>query len=151
MRKLLIGALVAGQVLGSGAPAFAQGFVPAQETQAGAFAGLRVHLSFGSATPEPLRAGLAFAPTVRTSTQDGRVRTRIAEGFEFGLRGREPAQFSLAGTPVNRLVQGRAGPGGRRAGISTIGWIAIGVGASLVILVAATAICASDSDCIGSE
>ena len=85
MRKLLIGALVAGQVLGSGAPAFAQGFAPAQETQAGAFAGLRVHLSFGSATPEPLRAGLAFAPTVRTSTQDGRVRTRIAEGGGFRL------------------------------------------------------------------
>ena len=59
----------------------------------------------------------------------------------------------LAGTRLDRLgiaPNGQA-PGGQRAGISTLGWIAIGVGAALVIVVAATAICASDSDCIPSE
>ena len=151
MKKLLMTALVSGQVLTSAAPAFAQGYAPVRDAETGTFGGVRVRVPFGGPAREPARAGLAFAPTVRTEHMDGRVRTRIGEGLEFGFNGRGAAQVSLAGTPVNRLVQGRAGPGGRRAGISTIGWIAIGVGSSLVILVAATAICASDSDCIGSE
>lgn len=151
MKKILIAALVAGQILGSAAPAFAQSFSPARDTQTGTFGGVRIRVPFGGGAREPVRAGLAFAPTVRTDYQDGRVRTRIGEGFEFGINGRGPMQFSLAGTPVNRLVQGRTGPDGRRLGVSTIGWIAIGVGASLVILVAATAICVSDSDCFPDE
>jgi hypothetical protein len=126
-----------------GAPAFAQGFVPAQETQAGAFAGLRVHLSFGSATPEPLRAGLAFAPTVRTSTQDGRVRTRIAEGFEFGLRGREPAQFSIGGRSLRQL---NAQDNGRRGRIPTGAWIAGGLVLVTVAVVVAAALVLESAD-----
>ncbi len=151
MRKLTIVALLAGQLLGTAVPAFAQGYAPVRGTEAGTFAGLRVRMSFGGATPEPLRAGLAFAPTQRTDFQDGHVRTRIGEGLEFGVVGREPLQFSLAGTPVNRLAQGRTGPDGQRHGVSTIGWIAIGVGASLAIVVAAAAICVSDHDCLPSE
>ena len=151
MNKLLTATLVAGQVLTSAAPAFAQAYSPVRETQAGTFSGVRLRIPFGGGTREPVRAGITFAPTTRTDHQDGRVRTQIGEGLEFGLVGREPLQFSLAGTPVNRLVQGAAGPDGERHGISTIGWIAIGVGASLVILVAATAICASDHDCLPSE
>jgi hypothetical protein len=151
MKKLLIAALVAGQILGSAAPAFAQTYSPVRETETGTFGGLRVRIPFGGAAREPVRAGLAFAPTTRTDHQDGRVRTRIGEGLEFGMVGRQPLQFSLAGTPVNRLVQGRTGPDGRKLGVSTIGWIAIGVGASLVILVAATAACAADHDCLPSE
>ena len=151
MKKLLAAALIASQVLGTTAPAFAQGYAPARETEAGTFGGVRVRIPFGGGAREEIRAGLAFAPTARTDYQDGRVRTRIGEGLEFGVVGRQPLQFSLAGTPVNRLAQGRAGPEGRRLGVSTIGWIAIGIGASLVILVAATAICASDHDCLPSE
>ena len=151
MKKLLAVALIASQVLGTTAPAFAQGYAPARETEAGTFGGVRVRIPFGGGAREEIRAGLAFAPTARTDYQDGRVRTRIGEGLEFGVVGRQPLQFSLAGTPVNRLAQGRAGPEGRRLGVSTIGWIAIGIGASLVILVAATAICASDHDCLPSE
>ena len=151
MKKLLAAALIASQVLGTTAPAFAQGYAPARETEAGTFGGVRVRIPFGGGAREEIRAGLAFAPTARTDYQDGRVRTRIGEGLEFGVVGRQPLQFSLAGTPVNRLGQGRAGPEGRRLGVSTIGWIAIGIGASLVILVAATAICASDHDCLPSE
>src|SRR5207237_7401950 len=151
MKKLLIAALVAGQVLTTAAPAFAQNYAPVWETETGMFSGVRLRVPFGGAAREPVRAGRAFAPTTRTEHQDGRVRTRVGEGLEFGMVGREPMQFSVAGTPVNRLAQGRTGPDGRRLGVSTVGWIAIGVGASLVILVAATAICASDSDCIGSE
>ena len=151
MKKLLIAALVAGQGLGTAAPAFAQSYSPARETETGTFGGIRVRLPFGGVAREPVRAGLAFAPTARTDYQDGRVRTRIGEGLEFGVVGRSPMQFSLAGTPVNRLAQGRTGPEGQRLGVSTVGWIAIGVGAAALIVVSAAAICFSDSDCVGSE
>lgn len=151
MKKLLVAALVAGQIVGTAAPAFAQSYSAVRETETGAFGGIRVRIPFGGNAREPARAGLAFAPTARTDYQNGRVRTQIGEGLEFGMVGREPMQFSLAGTPVNRLVQGSTGPDGRRLGVSTLGWIAIGVGATLVILITATAICFSDSDCVGSE
>jgi len=151
MKKSLIATLIAGQVLTTAAPAFAQNYAPVRETETGVFSGVRLRVPFGGPAREPVRAGLAFAPTIRTDFQDGRVRSRVGEGLEFGIAGRQPMQLSLAGTPVSRLAQGRAGPDGPRAGISTIGWIAIGVGVSLAILVAATAICASDSDCFPSE
>ena len=104
MRTLLIGALIAGQMLAGTAPAFGQGFAAAQETRAGAFAGFRVRLPFGGAGREPVRAGLAFAPAMRTESMDGRVRTRIGEGFEFGLNGREPVQFSIGGRSLRQLA-----------------------------------------------
>ena len=152
MKKLLIASFLSAQVLASATPAMAQNFNTSRETEAGAFGGVRLRIPFGgSAQREPVRAGLAFAPTVRTEYSDGRSRTRIGEGLEFGFAGRGPTQFSLAGTPVNRLVQGRTGPDGQRLGVSTVGWIAIGVGTLLVVALAATAICFSDSDCVGSE
>ena len=151
MKKLLIAALVTGQVLGAAAPAFAQAYSPVRDTETGTFSGLRVRIPFGGGAREPVRAGLAFAPTTRTDHQDGRVRTRIGEGLEFGMVGRQPLQVSLAGTPVNRLVQGGTGPDGRKLGVSTLGWVAIGVGAAVLIVVSAAAICFSDSDCVGSE
>jgi hypothetical protein len=147
MKKLLIAALVAGQT----APAFAQNYSPVRETETGTFGGLRISIPFGGNARERVRAGLAFAPMTRAEHQDGRVRTSIGEGLEFGFNGRGPAQFSLAGTPVNRLVQRGTDPDGQRQGISTLGWIAIGVGATAIILVSAAAICISDSDCIPDD
>lgn len=144
MRKLLIGALVAGQVLSGSAPAIAQGFTAAQETQVGAFAGFRVRLSFGGANREPLRAGLAFAPAVRTETADGRVRTRIGEGFEFGLRGREPAQFSIAGRNLRQLAAAQGND--RRGGIPTGAWIAGGLVLATVAVVVAAALVLESAD-----
>ena len=151
MRTVMIAALIAGQALTGTATAAAQSYAPVRETETGAFGGVRLRVPFGGAAREPVRAGLAFAPTARTDHQDGRVRTRIGEGLEFGMIGREPMQFSLAGTPLNRLAQGGTGPDGRKLGVSTIGWIAIGVGVAAVIVVSAAAICFSDSDCVGSE
>jgi hypothetical protein len=128
MKKLLIVALVTGQLLVHAAPASAQGSTSLRDTEMGAFGGVRVRIPFGGPARERVRAGLALAPTSRTDYQDGRVRTRIGEGLEFGVSGRGPMQFSLAGTPVNRLAQGRTGPDGRRLGVSTVGWVAIGAG-----------------------
>ena len=134
MKKLLIAALVAGQACGAALPASAQNAAPLRDTEVGTFSGVRLRVPFGGAAREPVRAGFAFAPTTRTSFQDGAVRTRIGEGLEFGLVGSEPLQFSLAGTPVNRLAQGRTGPNGRKLGVSTLGWVGIGAGVVVVLV-----------------
>jgi hypothetical protein len=156
MRKLLIAALLSSQILTTAAPAFAQGYAPARETETGAFGGVRVRIPFGGSAREPVRAGIAVAPTTRTDYQDGRVRTRFGEGVEFGYRTGRPLSLSLAGRDLSSFrlnaAQGeQEQQRRRRGGPSTIGWIAIGVGVSLAIFVAAVAICASDSDCIPSE
>ena len=156
MKKLLIAALVATQALGTAAPAFAERYAPVRETEAGAFGGVRVRIPFGGNQREPVRAGIAFAPTSRTDYQDGRIRTRFGEGVEFGFRTGRPISMSIAGRDLSSFrlnaAQGeQEEQRRRRGGPSTIGWIAIGVGVSLAIFVAAVAICASDSDCIPSE
>jgi hypothetical protein len=135
MKKLLIASLLSASVIASTTPAMAQDFSASREIETGGFAGARVRIPFGgSARREPIRAGLAFAPTVRVDYSDGRSRTRIGEGFEFGIAGNEPFRLSLAGTPVSQLVQGSRGPDGQRLGVSTGGWIAIGAGAVLVLV-----------------
>jgi hypothetical protein len=156
MKKLLMAALVSGQILTSATPAFAQGYAPVREMDTGAFGGLRVRVPFGGNQREPVRAGIAFAPTTRTDFQDGRVRTRFGEGVEFGYRSNRPLSLSIAGRDLSSFrlnaAQGEQEQRRRRrGGPSTVGWIAIGVGVSLLIFVAAVAICASDSDCIPSE
>jgi hypothetical protein len=152
MKKLAIAALVAAQVLTAAEPAFAADLTSNQEIQGGAFGGVRLRVPLGGRVRDNrVRAGFAFAPTVSSRSRDGAVRTRIGEGLELGVTGREPVRLSLAETPVNRLAQGGWGPDGRRLGISTLGWIALGVGAAIVIVVGAAAICISDHDCVPSE
>ena len=156
MKKLLVAALVAGQIPGGSAAAFAQGYAPVRETETGAFGGVRLRIPFGGNAREPVRAGIAFAPATRTDYQDGRIRTRFGEGVEFGYRTGRPISMSIAGRDLSSFrlnaAQGeQEQQRRRRGGPSTVGWIAIGVGVSLVIFVAAVAICASDHDCIPSE
>ena len=135
MKKLLIASLLSAPVLGSATPLIAQDFSASREIETGGFAGARVRIPFGgSARGEPIRAGLTFAPTVRVDYSDGRSRTRIGDGLEFGIAGNEPIRLSLAGRPVSQLVQGSPGPDGQRLGVSTMGWIAIGAGTVLVLV-----------------
>ena len=134
MKKLLAAALIAGQVFATAAPAFAQNLGVSRDLETGAFGGVRLRIPFGGAHQERASANLTFAPTVRAEYSDGRSRTRIGEGLEVGINDRGTAQFSLAGTPVSRLVPGRAGPGGRRLGVSTLGWVAIGAGTVVVLV-----------------
>lgn len=134
MRKLTIAALLTAQVLGSATSAAAQDFSASREIESGAFGGVRVRIPFGGPQREQVRAGFAFAPTVRTAYSDGRSRTRIGEGLELGFSGNRPLQLSLAGTPVSQLAQRSRGPDGRRLGVSTVGWLAIGAGTVLVLV-----------------
>jgi hypothetical protein len=117
-------------------------------TQVGTFAGARVRVPLGGHR-EKAQAGLALTSTVRSGATG---ELRFAKGAELGFASDDTAiRLTLGGTPVSRLAQGGEGPGGRRQGVSTLGWIAIGVGAALVIVVAAAAACVNDDDCIGSE
>lgn len=104
----------------------------------GAFAGARLRLSLG-ARPKA-SAALAIAPIGRSVGGDGSVRTRFGEGLSFGTGANEPVAFRLAGTRVDRLhlaSNGKVEDGTRKHGISTAGYVAIGVG---VLVVAALAL-----------
>ena len=134
MKIPTIAALVASQLLATAQPAFAAELTETRSQQMGAFAGFRMRVPLdGRASERQVRAGLTVAPTLHSRSGDGEVRLRIGEGLELGVTGGEPVRLSLAGTPVNRLAQGPAGPDGRRMGISTIGWIAIGVGTAALL------------------
>jgi hypothetical protein len=152
MKRLTLAVLVAGQLLAAAQPAFAAELTEHRTREMGAFAGLRLRMPLdGNVQQRQLRAGLTVAPTMHSRTMNGESRMRIGEGLELGLTGDQPARVSLGGIPVSQLAQGPAGPDGRRMGVSTIGWIAIGLGAAAVIVVGAAALCSADSDCLPSE
>ncbi len=154
MRPFILSVLAAGQLAVAAQPTLAAELEPGEQTRVGMFGGAQIRLPIGgdARAPRPSFA-LGIAPVARSQRLDGSSRLRIGEGFQLRLRPQEQVELRLAGTRLDRLgiaPNGNA-PGGRRAGVSTLGWIAIGVGAAVVIVVAATAICVSDSDCIPSE
>jgi hypothetical protein len=133
MKAIAAASLVAAQLV-TAAPAFAADLVagsdPAQ-VRMGAFAGARFRVELGGRHDGRARIGLALAPTSHSQSADGRVSLRYAEGFEFGVTGREPARLRLAGY--------RIGPGGSlsdgrdpRLGISTLG--AAGIAGGVIVV-----------------
>jgi hypothetical protein len=71
---------------------------------------------------------------VRSQAISGETRTRIGEGLELGLTGKRPVSLSFAGRPVNHLLSSdRKIDDGHRLGISTGGYVAIGVGLAALI------------------
>lgn len=134
MKKLVMAALVAAQSVAAAQPALAADLVGRDGQQMGSFAGARLRIALdGPRQERQLRAGLTLAPTMRIQDSDGASRLRVGEGVEFGIVGNQPARLSLGGVPVNRLAQGPAGPNGERRGVSTLGWIGIGVGATILV------------------
>jgi hypothetical protein len=148
MKPALIAALVAGQL--AGAPAFAADLSIAQEQRTGAFAGFRLRVPLdGPARERQARLGLTVAPTLHSLRPGGEIRTRFGEGIELGFGSRGPLALSLAGRRIDRLGirPDGAAPGGPRAGVSDLGWIAISVGAVVVVVAALAFACTEDSDC----
>jgi hypothetical protein len=135
IRRLATTALVAAQVAMAAPPAGAaeligDGSHAAQ--QRGAFAGARFHLPLGSGQAAKPRLGLALAPLQQSRQLEGGTLTRFGEGVELGFRGDDKLRLSFGGRPVSQLVAGGGAPGGRKLGVSTTGWVAIGVGTVLV-------------------
>src|SRR5688500_17559667 len=147
MKTLTIIALVAAQLLATAQPALAAELSDSRTQEMGAFGGVRLRVPLdGRAEDRQVRAGLALAPTLHTRDLRGNSQVRIGEGLELGLNGDDRVRLSLAGTPVSRLAQGQPGPDGRRAGISPIGWVAIGIGVAAVAAATWFVIAINDED-----
>jgi hypothetical protein len=150
IRSFAIASLIATQLVATPAVAaeiFRDGRPEATET--GSFAGARLRLALGrEARQTPLRAGLVMAPTLRSAASDGRVEARFGEGLELGFgRSRQGVALSLAGRPLTGSDRNLPE---NRVGVSTLGWVAIGVGVLAVLVVAAGVTC-QETNCLGSE
>jgi hypothetical protein len=125
-------ALIVGIITGAIQPAHAASLdagPAAGERSMGAFAGARLRLSLGAAPNAS--AAFAITPMQRSIMGDGAVRMRFGEGLSFGTDGREPVALRLAGMRVDRLglaPNGRVDERAGKHGISTLGYVAIGVG-----------------------
>jgi hypothetical protein len=145
MRLTAMAALVGAQIA-IAAPAGAAELLGEQSAGPqlrGAFAGARLRVPLGG-TRETPHGGLAFAMTARDA--DG-ASPRFSRGVEFGYAGGTGMRLSLNG---RAFAPSGVGPDGPRMGVSTIGWIAIGVGALAVVVVAAGVTC-QETNCLNSE
>lgn len=135
MRSVLISALVAGQLMLGAQPALAATLGPGEQTRIGAFGGVQVRVPLGGSRAEAPRASLGIAPIAHSQDQRGAGRTRIGEGLALSLGPNRPVELNLAGTRLDRLglAPARHTPDGPRAGVSTLGWVGIGVGALVVV------------------
>src|SRR5688572_19866563 len=153
MKSLTIAALVAAQLSLAAQPAFAAELVDERGATAqrqGAFAGARLRLRLDGTSARKVRAGLTVAPISQGRGADGSQRTRFGEGGELRLAGAARPQLALGGRSLAQLREGAAGPDGRKAGISTIGWVAIGVGVAAVVVFALFESC-KNGDICGSD
>ena len=136
MKRFAIACLLAAQVAAAAEPALAADLIERGAPQIGAFAGARLRVPLGHRTHQRVRAGLTIAPTMHARGSDGAVRTQFGEGLELGVAQDRPIELSFAGSRLDRfgVAPNGTAPGGPRAGVSTLGWIAIGVGATIVVV-----------------
>jgi hypothetical protein len=135
MKTYALAAVTAALTIIAGQPAAAANFQEPAIVQSGTFAGARIRISLGGKEQDrKVHAGLTLAPTLRSQTTSGETRTRIGEGLELGFTGERPLTLSFAGRPVNRLLsRDRKTDDERRLGISTGGYVAIGVGVAALV------------------
>jgi hypothetical protein len=133
MKLVAIGVLAAAQLACASQPAAAAELNQERMETAGqvsAFAGARLRVPLGGGG-EKTQAGLALTSTLRSGATG---QLRFAKGAELGFSGRNAKLgLSLAGRPLSQLAPGRAGPDGPKHGFSTVGWIAIGASAVIII------------------
>lgn len=136
MIRFVLSLLLAGQMTVAAQPALAGEFGRDEQTRMGMFGGVQFSLPLGGPAAERPRASLTLAPTLRSQRIDGTSATRFGRGFELSLSPRQRPALSLGGTRLDQLdtLAGGAGPNGRRANVSTLGWVGIGVGAFALVL-----------------
>ena len=109
MKKLMIAALLSGQMLIGVQPAPAADFAAPQPERMGAFGGLRVRVPLGGREDQrQVRAGLTIAPTLQDSNAQGERALLIGEGVEIGYRPGRPLALSVGGVNLNRPRLGSA-------------------------------------------
>jgi hypothetical protein len=97
-------------------------------TRPSGFAGARVKLSLGGTSKTPLSAQLTIAPARSSVTDYGMVRTDVGEGVGLELAGAKPT-LMIAGRSSQELAEAK-----RKMGVSTVGWVAIGVGVAAAVV-----------------
>ena len=150
MKSVTIAALLAAQLAIAAQPALAADLGDQRSAgiqRQGAFAGARLRIPLNGTNAGKAQAGLTVAPILQGRQADGSIRTRFGEGLELRLSGTAKPQLAFGGRTLAQLTQGRAGPTGRKAGISTIGWVAIGVGVAVVTVFAIGQLCADGEIC----
>ena len=153
MKRLVICALIASQIGLAAQPALAADLGDGSGTAAtrqGAFAGARIRIPLGGEADGKVRAGLTVAPLVQRRGTDGTMRTRFGEGLELGFAGPEKPGLLIGGRRLSQLAPGQEGPQGRKMGVSTLGWVGIGVGVA-VTLFALYGFCLSGEICDQTE
>jgi hypothetical protein len=135
MRKFVTSVLAAAVIAGPlhAAPWQDQG----SQVRPGTFIGAQFKMSFGGQTRSQPRAQLAFAPTRSSFSNSGQVTTRIGEGLALNFTASTKPTLTLAGRRADtalRLTRAGGSETDQKLGVSTVGWVAIGVG---VVVVAA--------------
>ena len=132
-RKLILSLVLASLLATPG-----QAVTPADQVdfRAGGFVGARLRLPLGKRAEERPLVGLAIAPTLSRISNDGRVRTAVGEGLALNFGRSAKPSLTLAGRPAAEALglksEGKAETG-QKLGISTVGWVAIGVGAAVLV------------------
>jgi len=101
--------------------------------QPGTFIGAR--LTIGGRTGGRPSAALTIAPTQHRISNSGMASMRIGEGIALNLTPRAHPTVTLAGVRADRalgLSKSRDVDSNRKLGVSTGGWVAIGVGVAAV-------------------
>lgn len=154
MKSAIISVLIASQIAVAATPATAASIEDSQmagQRNIGGFAGARIRMPLGSSEKKP-HIGLALTSTQR----NGPTGTlRFSQGFEMGVSGEGKAGFSIAGQqlgakPPAFVSRPGEAPKGQKAGVSTMGWVLIGVGTLAVLAVGAMVIC-QETNCINSD
>ena len=104
------------------------------DVRPGAFVGAR--LTIGGRTGRGPSAALTIAPTQNRMSHDGMPSMKIGEGLALNLTPQAKPTLTLAGIRADRVLGLRRGGdlnSDRKLGVSTGGWIAIGVGAAVLV------------------
>ena len=97
----------------------------------GAFIGARFKMSFGGPARSRPRAQVTIAPTRSSLSNSGQVTTRIGEGLALDFTSNAKPTLTLAGARADTALRPqRENPADPRTklGISSTGWVAIGLG-----------------------
>jgi len=134
MKSITLASFVAAQIFASGpATAASPDQMASAHVDGGMFAGARLRVPLGGASPPKPRLMLSLAPMMRSQSADGRVQLRFGEGMAIGPGEGRALRISLAGQPLSAFAPRAAKVDTANAnGISTIGWVAIGAGVLLV-------------------
>ena len=138
MRKLIFTVTAATLMMAPVQAADLQG--QAMDMRPGGGGGAGVGAPGGPRPPPRPRAALAIAPTMNRISSAGMARASIGEGLALNFSPRTKPTLTLAGVRADQALGLRPQDqveGDEKLGVSTGGWVAIGVGAAVLVGAAA--------------